>query len=55
MPLNSVLIKDGHSQSGDDYEDVPELEAFLGANSGDAVRLPNDVDLETLKDKNEFC
>ena len=49
MPLNSVLIKDGHSQSGDDYVDVPALEEFLGSNSGEAVRLPNDVDLETVK------
>jgi len=47
MPLNSVLIKDGHSQSGDDYADVPDLETFLGGNSGDAVHLSNDVDLET--------
>lgn len=49
MPLNSVLIKDGHTQFGDEYADVPELESFLSANRGDAVRLPNDVDLETLK------
>ena len=49
MPLNSVLIKDGHSEAANDYADVPELADFLASNSGEAVRLPNDTDLETLK------
>ena len=46
MPLNSVLIKDGHSEAANDYADVPELADFLASNSGEAVRLPNDTDLE---------
>ena len=49
MPLNDVLIKDGHTESAQDYEALPDLESFLASNKGDAVRLPNDVDLETLK------
>jgi len=49
MPLNNVLIKDGHTESAQDYEALPDLESFLASNKGDAVRLPNDVDLETLK------
>ena len=44
MPLNPVLIKDGHEDSAEDFVDLPELEAFLNSNSGEAVRLPNDVD-----------
>ena len=49
MPLNNVLIKDGHTEPADDYDSLPELEAFLSSNQGDAVRLPNDVDLEIIK------
>ena len=49
MPLNPVLIKDGHEDNAGDFVDLPELEAFLNSNSGEAVRLPNDVDLETIK------
>ncbi len=49
MPLNSVLIKDGHSEDGQDYDAAPELADFLAANSGETVRLLNDVDLEALK------
>ena len=49
MPLNSVLIRDGHSEDGQSYDNVAELESFLAANSGEAVRLPNDVDLDALK------
>ena len=49
MPLNPVLIKDGHQDSAEDFIDLPELETFLNSNSGEAVRLPNDVDLETIK------
>ena len=49
MQLNPVLIKDGHEDSVEDFVDLPELEAFLNSNSGEAVRLPNDVDLETIK------
>ena len=49
MPLNPVLIKDGHQESAEDFNDFPELEDFLNSNHGDAVRLPNDVDLETIK------
>ena len=49
MPLNSVLIKDGHQESAEAFSDLPELEQFLNSNHGEAVRLPNDVDLETIK------
>lgn len=49
MPLNNVLIKDGHIESSEDFENFPELESFLSSNQGSAVRLPNDVDLETIK------
>ena len=49
MPLNDVLIKDGHTESAEDVDNLPELESFLSSNRGDAVRLPNDVDLETIK------
>ena len=49
MPLNPVLIKDGHQESAEDLIDLPELQQFLNSNRGDAVRLPNDVDLETIK------
>ena len=49
MQLNPVLIKDGHEDCAEDFVDLPELEAFLNSNSGEAVRLPNDVDLETIK------
>ena len=49
MPLNDVLIKDGHTESAEDFDNLPELESFLNSNRGDAVRLPNDVDLETIK------
>lgn len=49
MPLNDVLIKDGHIESAEGFSNLPELESFLSSNSGDEVRLPNDVDLETIK------
>jgi len=49
MPLNPVLIKDGHEESAEEFIDLPELEVFLNSNRGEAVRLPNDVDLETIK------
>ena len=49
MPLNSVLIRDGHEESAEAFVDFPELETFLNSNHGEAVRLPNDVDLETIK------
>ena len=49
MPLNPVLIKDGHQESAEAFADLPELEQFLNSNHGEAVRLPNDVDLETIK------
>ena len=49
MPLNDVLIKDGHTESAEDFDGLPELENFLSSNKGDEVRLPNDVDLESIK------
>jgi phosphoadenylyl-sulfate reductase (thioredoxin) len=49
MPLNDVLIKDGHTESAEDFDGLPALEEFLNSNRGDAVRLPNDVDLEAIK------
>lgn len=49
MPLEPVLIRDGHQESAEDFNDLPELEDFLNSNRGEAVRLPNDVDLETIK------
>ena len=49
MPLNSVLIRDGHEESAEGFVDLPELEEFLNSNQGEAVRLSNDVDLETIK------
>ena len=49
MPLDTILIRDGHEESAEDYVDLPELESFLNSNRGEAVRLPNDVDLETIK------
>ena len=29
MPLNSVLIKDGHQESAEAFSDLPELELSL--------------------------
>ena len=29
MPLNDVLIKDGHTESAEGYDGFPELETFL--------------------------
>ncbi len=49
MPLNPVLIKDGHEESAEGFVDLPELEAFLNSNHGEAVCLQNDVDLEMIK------
>ena len=45
MPLNSVLIRDGHEESAEDFVDFPELETFLNSNRGETVRLPNDLSL----------
>lgn len=44
----SVLIKDGHVENEDIFSQVPDLEGFESRNSKDQVRLPNDIDLETL-------
>lgn len=49
MPLNDVLIKDGHMESAENFDDFPELETFLASNKGTEVRVSNDVDLETIK------
>ena len=49
MPLNDVLIKDGHMESAENFDDFPELETFLASNKGSEVRVPNDIDLETIK------
>lgn len=49
MSLNDVLIKDGHTESAEEFETLPDLESFLNSNRGEAVRLPNDVDLEEIK------
>jgi len=48
MSTPNVLIKDGHPQSADHLENVPDLSAFLASNIGDAVRLDNAVDLKSL-------
>jgi len=50
MLLNPVLIKDGHEESAEGFVDLPELEAFLNSNHGEAVCLQNDVDLEVPMD-----
>ena len=34
MPLNPVLIKDGHQESAEAFADLPELEQFLNSNHG---------------------
>ena len=39
MPLNSVLIKDGHQESAEAFFDLPELEQFLNSNHGEACLL----------------
>ena len=49
MPLNDILIKDGHVEDAEHLNDLPELSDFLSSNNEQAVRLSNDVDLETLK------
>ncbi len=49
MPTPDVLIRDGHAGSTVAIDNIPDLEGFLKSNQGDRVKLPNDVDLETLK------
>lgn len=49
MSTHSTLIKDGHAESGEPLDNIDTLEAFLASNSGEEVRLPNDVDLTQLE------
>ncbi len=49
MPTPDVLIRDGHAGSTAAIDNIPDLEGFLKSNQGDRVKLPNDVDLESLK------
>lgn len=44
----NILIRDGHAGTSDQYDAVPDLETFLASNTLSTVRLPNDVDLESL-------
>ncbi len=44
-----VLIRDGHTHSAAHYEALPELETFIGSNTLSSVRLPNTIDLETIR------
>lgn len=48
MSLDAVLIEDGHAHKADHLIDIPDLEGFVAANSGDAVKLSNDVDLAAV-------
>ena len=48
MSTPNVLIRDGHPQSADHLEDIPDLTGFLSSNTGSRVRLENDVDLQAL-------
>ena len=44
-----VLIRHGHTESASPYEALPDLDTFRGSNSLSSVRLPNTIDLETIK------
>lgn len=48
MTQPNTLIKDGHAQISDAFDNVPDLETFLNSNTLTTVRLPNDVDLAPL-------
>ena len=48
MSTPNVVIFDGHPQSADQFENIPDLAGFLASNMGDAVRLDNAVDLTAL-------
>lgn len=46
---SNVLIKDGHAESADQYENLPTMEEFLKSNRGDKLHLSNDADLTKIK------
>lgn len=48
MSTDAVLIEDGHVKNADHLVDIPDLETFIAANSGEDVRLSNDVDLDVV-------
>ena len=50
MPTPDVLIRDGRAGTTKAIDNAPDLDGFLASNqSGDQVKVPNDVDLELLK------
>lgn len=48
-PRKNILIKDGHAESAEAYENLPDLEQFLASNSGKRLQLSNDVDLTQIE------
>ncbi|MEP6341947.1 MAG: phosphoadenylyl-sulfate reductase [Maricaulaceae bacterium] len=48
MPHNT-LIKDGHAEPADAYENLPNVEAFLASNQGEKLHLSNDADLTKIE------
>ncbi len=45
MLTDNILIRDGHAQSAAEYENLPDLETFLGSNRGERLRISNNIDL----------
>ena len=49
MQTHSVLITNGRVELTHKFNEIPGFNDFASANKGDQVRLPNDIDLETVK------
>lgn len=45
---SNILIKDGHAEPADAYENLPNIEDFLASNRGEKLHLSNDVDLTSI-------
>jgi len=45
----NILVRDGHVEAADLYENIDGLEAFMSSNRAESVRLDNDVDLTKIQ------
>ncbi len=45
----NILIRDGHVEPADIYENIADIDGFISSNRAESVRLANDVDLTQIQ------